>query len=137
MNKKFMLVLASLVLCVGVLAACGGGGGEKANEGGNATGGNTNTATEAPAAPDNTGRDMTYDAASAEAVYTSTCIACHGADYKGGIGSDLSAIGSTLSAAEIESIIINGKPGTAMNAQTSVSPAEAANLANYLASEKK
>src|SRR5699024_4972354 len=52
-----------------------------------------------------------------EAVYANSCAGCHGQDLSGSVGPDISAVGSSLSADEIEDIILNGQgsmpPGTA------------------------
>src|SRR5690625_1100765 len=43
-----------------------------------------------------------------EAVYANSCASCHAADLSGGVGPDLTAVGSSLSEEEIENIILNG-----------------------------
>lgn len=52
-----------------------------------------------------------------EAVYANSCAGCHGQDLSGAVGPDISAVGASLSADEIEDIILNGQgsmpPGTA------------------------
>ena len=53
--------------------------------------------------------EKTY-ATAAEEFYSKSCISCHGADLSGGgIGPDLSSIGSYMSAEEIEKVIIDGQ----------------------------
>jgi|SRR5690625_2559463 len=93
MKKWLMAVLFGTLL---VLGACGGGGAdteEPADEG-----------TEESA--DDGG---TVDTAAAEDVYKSSCASCHADDLSGGVGPDLTEIGSKLSADEIEDIIANGQ----------------------------
>lgn len=76
------------------------------------------------------GGEVTSDA---EGIFASSCASCHGADLSGGVGPDLTTIGSTLSQAEIEDVINNGigtmPPGL-------VNPEEATILAEWL-SEKQ
>ena len=68
-----------------------------------------------------------------EAVYANSCAGCHGQDLSGSVGPDISAIGSSLSADEIEDIILNGQgsmpPGTAAGE-------EAAMVAEWLSEMK-
>lgn len=76
------------------------------------------------------GGETTTDA---ESIYASSCASCHGADLTGGVGPDLTTVGSKLSKEEIEDIINNGigsmPPGL-------VGPEEATVLAEWL-SEKQ
>lgn len=44
-----------------------------------------------------------------EAAYANSCASCHGADLTGGMGPDLTTIGSKYSSEEIADIINNGK----------------------------
>lgn len=44
-----------------------------------------------------------------EAAFQQACASCHGEDLSGGVGPDLSAIGGSLSADDIKSIIDNGQ----------------------------
>ncbi|AXI09477.1 c-type cytochrome [Oceanobacillus sp. 143] len=69
-----------------------------------------------------------------EEIFQANCAACHGADLSGGMGPELTTIGSTLSAEDIVSIIQNGKGQ--MPAQTQVVEEEATLLADWL-SEKQ
>lgn len=43
------------------------------------------------------------------AIFQNNCISCHGADLTGGVGPDLTEVGSRYSKDEIKEIIINGK----------------------------
>jgi len=69
-----------------------------------------------------------------EAMFASSCASCHGDDLTGGMGPDLTSIGSDHSAEDIQEIIANGQgdmpPGTA-------SPDEAEIIADWLSSEMK
>src|SRR5699024_12021610 len=44
-----------------------------------------------------------------EAIFSQNCASCHGDDLSGGMGPDLTKVGSELSADEIKDIIENGK----------------------------
>jgi len=72
-------------------------------------------------------------AAEPDAIYEANCSACHGADLTGGMGPDLTSVGSDHSADEIVDIIQNGTG--AMPAQSQVSPEEATALAEWLVEE--
>lgn len=68
-----------------------------------------------------------------EAIYANSCASCHGNDLSGGVGPDLTAVGASLSADEIEDIINNGvgsMPGGL------VGPEEAAVLGEWLSEMK-
>ncbi|MHC0037851.1 cytochrome c551 [Pseudoneobacillus sp. C159] len=80
MKKKFLALLMGTGL---VLAACGGGGDDKA------TGG-------------------TVDA---EKITAQKCSTCHGNNLEGGGAPKISDVGSRLSKDEIENIILNGRGG--------------------------
>ncbi|RDW19215.1 cytochrome C [Oceanobacillus arenosus] len=69
-----------------------------------------------------------------EEIFQKNCSACHGADLSGGMGPDLTAVGSKHSAEEIITIIHNGTGQ--MPAQKQVADEEATLLADWL-SEKK
>lgn len=98
MKKWLMAVLLGTVL---VLGACGGDTTEED------TGVDEGTETEEPADEDaDAGGDV--DVAAAEDAYKSGCASCHGQDLEGGVGPELDAIGSSMSAEEIEEIIIDG-----------------------------
>ncbi|CDQ39633.1 MULTISPECIES: cytochrome c550 [Virgibacillus] len=67
------------------------------------------------------------------AIFESNCASCHGADLSGGMGPDLTQVGSRLSQEEIQDVIINGKgqmPAGMAN------EAEAEVLAKWLAEKK-
>ncbi|WP_156290710.1 cytochrome c550 [Oceanobacillus salinisoli] len=69
-----------------------------------------------------------------EAIFTNNCAQCHGADLSGGMGPDLTTIGSKYSADEIVDIIQQGIGS--MPAQQQV-PAEEADLLAEWLSEKQ
>ncbi|WP_284140421.1 MULTISPECIES: cytochrome c550 [unclassified Virgibacillus] len=69
-----------------------------------------------------------------EAIYESNCAACHGADLSGGMGPDLTKVGSKLSVDEITDVIKNGKGN--MPPQKSLADEEVKVIADWL-SEKK
>ncbi|RDW21781.1 cytochrome c550 [Oceanobacillus chungangensis] len=69
-----------------------------------------------------------------EEIFQANCAACHGADLSGGMGPDLTAIGSSLTAEDIVTIIQQGTGQ--MPAQTQVVEEEATLLADWL-SEKQ
>lgn len=48
-------------------------------------------------------------AASPEEIYQQQCLACHGADFNGGVGPKLLGVGDRLSSEEIQDILKNGK----------------------------
>lgn len=111
MKKKLLALLMGTSL---VLAACGGGD-DDAKDKGNNTSGDTASA-------------------NGEELYNQKgCAGCHGGDLKGGVGPDLTAIGGTLSADEIKTVILDGKGQ--MPAQP-VSEDEAQSLADWLAAKK-
>jgi len=111
--KKWLLaILFGTVLTLG---ACGGGS-DSNNDANNANDGNVDTAS------------------AAEDVYKKSCAACHGGDLTGGAGPDLSAIGSTYSAEDIEDIIENGIGN--MQPQKQVSDEDRELLAGWLADKK-
>src|SRR5699024_10616675 len=59
-----------------------------------------------------------------EAIFESNCASCHGDDLSGGMGPDLTDVGSRLSEEEIHEIIMEGKgdmpPGLATDAESEV-----------------
>ncbi|HLQ71855.1 MAG TPA: cytochrome c [Bacillota bacterium] len=59
-------------------------------------------------ANDNNGGGETADA---EEVFKQNCASCHGDDLSGGAGPDLTKVGSSHSADEINDIITNGTDG--------------------------
>lgn len=68
------------------------------------------------------------------AIFQSNCISCHGADLTGGVGPDLTKVGSRYNKDEIKEIILNGK-GSVMPPGLVPEP-QAEALAKWL-SEKK
>ncbi len=113
MKKWLIAILFGAVL---TLAACGGGGNSDDNANNNVNNGNGDTAS------------------AAEDVYQKSCMACHGGNLDDGSAPDLSAIGASYSAEEIEDIIENGIGG--MPAQKQVSDDDRELLANWLADKK-
>lgn len=108
MKKKILALLMGTSL---VLAACGGANDTTKN-------GNETT---------------TAGAGDAAKLYENKCSACHGQDLTGGIGPDLTKVGSRLSQAEMEKIINEGKgsmPGGLID------ESQAAQVAEWLASKK-
>jgi len=87
-RKLFSILLGTSL--VFALAACGGG---------------DDNAGEAPAS-DNGGGEATVNA---EEIAQQNCASCHGQDFAGGAGPDLSKIGSKYSQDEIAGIIENGQ----------------------------
>ena len=86
-------LLYTAILCIGLAlaaAACGGQNGEQA--------------------PDPLASDGTHE--EAKALFKQHCVSCHGADLRGRVGAEtnISAIGSRLSEAEIADVIANGGP---------------------------
>lgn len=73
------------------------------------------------------------DANDPEAIYASSCAGCHGDDLSGTSGPDLTAVGSSLSKEEIETVINEGQ-GSMPPAL--VSPEEAEVLADWLSEMK-
>lgn len=95
MKKWLMAVLLGTVL---VLGACGGGGDDAADD----TSVNEGTDTEESA------DDATVDSSAAEELYQQSCASCHANDLSGGVGPELTSIGSSMSAEEIEQVILDG-----------------------------
>jgi len=110
MKKWLMAVLLGTVL---VLGACGGGG--STDDGASTDEGSTET------------DGATVDSSAAEAAYKQSCASCHADDLSGGVGPDLTAIGASLSADEIEDIIVNGvgsMPGGLLSGDDATAVAE-------------
>ncbi|MEO2077618.1 MAG: cytochrome c551 [Bacillus sp. (in: firmicutes)] len=113
MKKKLLTLLLGTSLVMG-LAACGGGG-DKTKDTGNGT---TDTA----------------QAGDAQKIFDQKCSSCHGGDLKGGMGPNLTKVGSKYSKDEILDILKNGKSG-GMPAGL-VSGDEADQVADWLAAKK-
>lgn len=75
----------------------------------------------------------TVDAEAAEEVFENNCASCHGGDMTGGMGPDLTEVGSDYSADEIEDIVQNGKGN--MPAQD-LSDDDATTISDWLAEQK-
>lgn len=69
-----------------------------------------------------------------EEVYKKNCASCHGQDLDGGMGPELTAVGSKYSAEEIDAIIKDGMGD--MPAQPGVSDDDREMLAEWLAEKK-
>lgn len=68
-----------------------------------------------------------------EEAYANSCASCHGGDLSGGVGPDLTAVGGSLSEADIEAIINDGQgtmPGGLVN------PDQAKEIADWLSEMK-
>ncbi|QUW21645.1 cytochrome c [Sporosarcina sp. Marseille-Q4063] len=96
MKKKLLAAIFASLL---VLGACGGGG-DKTNDDGATTGGDTSG--------DTSGDTASLDV---EKIVNNKCIACHGNNLEGGSAPGLTDVGSTHSESEIHDIIINGQGG--------------------------
>ncbi|MFL6561587.1 MAG: cytochrome c551 [Bacillus sp. (in: firmicutes)] len=94
MKKKLLTLLLGTSLVMG-LAACGGGGNKKDTSKDN--GGGTTT--------------QTSNANDAQKIFNQKCSSCHGGDMKGGMGPNLTKVGSKYSKSEILDILKNGKSG--------------------------
>lgn len=81
-----MVILFGAML---TLAACGGGDEEATDSTAGDTGG--------------------AEATAAEPIYQQSCAGCHGGDLKGGMGPNLTKVGSKYSEEEILNIIHNGQ----------------------------
>ncbi|MED4350930.1 cytochrome c [Schinkia azotoformans] len=94
MKKKLLALFMGSAL---ILGACGGGGDTAKKPADNNAGNGDQTA--APAA----------DNAAAEGLFAQSCASCHGQNLEGGVGPDLTKVGSKLDAAGIEGVITNGQ----------------------------
>ncbi|MDR4949449.1 cytochrome c551 [Neobacillus cucumis] len=115
MKKKLLTLLLGTSLVMG-LAACGGG---KDNS---------------SSTKKDTGTTDTSNASDAQKIFEQKCSSCHGGDLKGGMGPDLTKVGSKYSKAEILDILKNGKSG-GMPAGL-VSGNDADTIATWLAAKK-
>lgn len=110
MKKKLLTLLLGTSLVMG-LAACGG---DKDNTKDKGNGG-------------------TETASAGQKIYDQKCSGCHGGDLKGGMGPDLSKVGSTLSKDEILDTIKNGKGQMPQNV---VQGDDAEKVADWLSNKK-
>lgn len=106
MKKKLLTLLMGTALVMG-LAACGGGDDDK-------------------------GTDTASDDAGAK-IFDQKCSGCHGGDLTGGMGPNLTKVGSKYSKDEILDIIKNGKGQMPANVVTGD---DANNVADWLAAKK-
>lgn len=82
---------------------------------------------------DSADNKTTAGAGSAETLYQNSCSACHGGDLTGGVGPNLTKVGTRLSQQDIEKIINEGK-GTMPSKL--IDESQAAQVAKWLASKK-
>lgn len=82
---------------------------------------------------DSTDTKTTADAGSPETVFKNSCSACHGGDLTGGVGPNLTKVGSEFSQKDIEKIIKEGKGS--MPAKL-IDESQAKQVAEWLASKK-
>jgi cytochrome c551 len=116
MKKKLLTLLLGTSLVMG-LAACGGG---------------SDTSKK-----DDTGGKETASAGDAQKIFNQKCSSCHGGDLKGGVGPDISKVGSKYSKDEILGIIKNGKTGDKGTMPPGMaSGADAEKVATWLAAKK-
>lgn len=80
-------------------------------------------------------QDDNQELAGPEDIYKNNCAMCHGADLSGSVGPSLQQVGSTLDAAKIQDIILNGTDSGGMAGQP-VSNEQASVLAEWLAEKK-
>lgn len=122
--KKWAAIVALAALLAMTMAACG------KNNNNNAS--TTPPSSEAPASP---GGTTTASGEDAETIYKAQCIACHAADLSGGVGPNLTNVGSRLSTDEISSRIHNGGGGMPAFKGT-LSDDQINTLVNWLSAKK-
>ncbi|UOY94037.1 cytochrome c [Ectobacillus sp. JY-23] len=85
------------------------------------------------AAAQKNGGKATQAASKPEDIVKQSCTSCHGEQLQGGVGPNISKIGSKLSKDDIQNVILNGKG----NMPPGLLPADqAAKVADYLAKKK-
>ncbi|MBT2698184.1 cytochrome c551 [Neobacillus sp. C211] len=114
MKKKLLTLLMGTALVMG-LAACGGGNDDKGTDKGTDNGTDT----------------VTSDAGAK--IFDQKCSGCHGGDLTGGMGPNLTKVGSKYSKDDILGIIKNGKGQMPANV---VSGDDANQVAEWLAAKK-
>jgi len=72
---------------------------------------------------------------SAQTIYKSNCLSCHGTNMEGGVGPNLTKVGSKLSADQISTLITNGRGGMPAF-KGRLSDADIKGLTDYLAGLK-
>lgn len=122
--KKWTTIIGSMLLVLMLAAGCGtakkeqGGAAEQPAQQGEQAGGG---------APGGEKKD-------AQAIFQGKCISCHGQNLEGGVGPDLTKVGSKYkSADEIKTIIVKGRNGMPGGL---VSEADAKVLADWLITKK-
>ena len=91
MKKKWLALILGTTLA---LTACGGN--------------DEDNATKEPA-EDTTNETTTAGAGDAAKIYENKCSSCHAVNLEGGVGPNLTKVGSRLSKDEIEKVIIEGQ----------------------------
>lgn len=71
-----------------------------------------------------------------EAIFENNCASCHGADLSGGMGPDLTQVGSSYSASEIQEIIASGTDGGMPAFAGQLADEEISTLATWLAEQQ-
>ncbi|WP_066368912.1 cytochrome c551 [Neobacillus fumarioli] len=120
MKKKLFTLLLGTSLVMG-LTACGGST-------------STDKSKEAPKKETKPTTQNTAQGGDADKIFQAHCASCHGGDLKGGVGPNLTKIGSQLSKDQILDIIKNGKQG-GMPAGL-ISGSDAHKVATWLAAKK-
>lgn len=95
MRNKYIVVAAGAISAMLALSGCGSSGGHANHEN------NQSGAASSPAAA----------AASAETIYKSNCMSCHGGNLEGKMGPGLQKVGGKLSKEQIAAKIQNGGGG--------------------------
>ncbi|MGE7183733.1 cytochrome c551 [Peribacillus sp. NPDC006672] len=95
-----------------------------------ACGGNDDNADKGPAENSET---TTAGAGDAAKIYENKCSSCHAVNLEGGVGPNLTKVGSRLSKADIEKVIVNGRDGMP---KAIIQGKEASMVAEWLAEHK-